>query len=150
MPVTTNLTIGSPIPSDGGITRIITGVASGEINRQVTIEATPAPGFKFERFDVTSEAVELTGVNVGVYSANVFGGISNVCTSFSADQQTLYYDRNNNFKVFADPSGISDAPNGYYKAASGRYYEVADGFLGGPFTCPNTVDDGGGGGRGNE
>ena len=147
MPATTTVTILTPSPRDGGTATITQGVAAGQLNRQVTITATPASGYKFERYDITYEDIQLTALNVGLYSDKLDG----VCTSQQSPQQhTLYYDANDGFRVFSDPGGVTDAPVGYYKGTLDKYYTTFGGVLGGLYTCPIGIDDTGGGGRGNE
>ena len=150
MPATTTVTILTSTPELAGTATITQGLASGDLNRQVTITAIPRAGYKFERYNITYEDIELTALNVGTYFPLVENALNNMCAApFSQAQQTLYYDRNDGFKVFADSGGVTDAAEGYYKASSNQYYTTFSGVLQGLFTCP-TIDDGGGGGRGNE
>lgn len=148
MAKTTTLTIESAV---GGFASLVAGALEGEPTRQVSIQAVPAKGYVFDRWEVTTEpatlrvfdAVASRPVNsVGEVcgTSGAIGGVSyqNVAIQLFTDGMALYLDQ----------YGNNLAPTGYWGAGGGTYYFWDGGRLPTLQACAGTGTGGGSGGGG--
>lgn len=153
----TEITVNANI-SEGGSVVISAGAPVGATSsvgtkgRSVTISATPAPGYSFERWDIVAQR-DLTSTYVGSYSSDFDMHIGpSFCSDPGAgDSSTqlildVYPDAT---YVYVDAEGTRQANPGYYATGANpvKYWTVSGGRLdGGLRNCPqpNTGTSGGG------
>ena len=142
MAITTTVTIDN---TDGGFATLVSGLPSGNQSRQVSVQAVPAQGYKFERWEIVTSPVQLERfavvASVPVSSvAEVCGTLANRST-YQDVARELFTDGT---MLYIDTEGKTPAPTGYWGAGSGTYYYWAGGRLPQLQTC--TYGSGGGSG----
>lgn len=142
MPKTT-LTIDN---TDGGFASITSGQQAGDSSRQVFVQAYPAEGFVFDRWEIFTEPA-LLSVFAAVAS-NPVASIREVCgtidqpSTYQAVARELFTDGT---MLYLDAQGRYPAPTGYWGVYGGTYYYWDGGRLPALQTC---TYGGGGGGTG--
>ena len=143
MAITTSVTVG---PLQNGSVVVTSGQLVGDRDRQITLEAQPATGYKFSRWEVQTTPVQLTFFayveRIPVQSiAEVCDPLRNLLVPMS-----LYTD---GAMLYVDAEGITPAPTGYWGAGTGTYYYwLGGGSLPTLTTCSGGTTGGGGGGGG--
>jgi hypothetical protein len=149
MAKTTTLTIESPIEGRG-FASLVSGQQAGESTRQVSIQAYPAQGYVFDRWEVVTQPATLpvfdavasrpvSSLGEVCGTSGDIGGVSyqNVAVQLFTDGRALYL----------DDLGNTLAPTGYWGAGGGTYYLWDGGRLPTLQQC-STGTGGGGGGSG--
>lgn len=148
MAKTTKLTIEGAI---GGFASIVAGAQSGEATRQVSVQAFPADGYVFDRWEISTEPAILrvfdavasrpvSSIGEVCGTSGAIGGVSyqNVAIQLYTDGMALYLDE----------YGNNIAPTGYWGAGDGTYYFWNGGRLPALQQCTTSTGGGGGGGDG--
>lgn len=145
MAKTTTLTIESPLEGSG-FASLVAGAQSGDATRQVSVQAFPAPGYVFDRWEVSTQPVILD--TFAVVASVPVGSVSEVCGAennytYQNVARELFTDGT---MLYLDTEGNTPAPLGYWGAGSGTYYYWNGGRLPVLQACATTSGGGGGGG----
>jgi hypothetical protein len=122
------------LSSDGnGAVVLVEGTLDGSQGRSVTIQATPAPGYRFDRWEVQTFPVELQ--TFAVVASNPVATVTEVCSDINITRQydgfTQYNSTYQNVArelftdgtmLYIDTAGNTPAPTGYWGAGGGTYY----------------------------
>lgn len=138
--------------STGGTVTIRQGELSGKSGRTVILEATPATGYAFEKWEIETTPIRLQEfTKVGAR----YNSVEEACSAPSVDLiNPLYSDGT---ELYTDVSGQYTATPGIYQSARGTYYNYTGAGIPPLLSCPTpstegtpsagTSTSGGGGGR---
>lgn len=147
MGITTNVTIDN---TEGGFASIVSGLQSGDSSRQVSIQAFPANGFVFTRWEISTEPAFLRKfadvASIPVATIAEVCGTLEAPSTYQAIARELFTDGT---MLYLDQEGRIPAPTGYWGVYGGTYYYWTGGRLPTLQTCTyGGGSSGGGGGSG--
>ena len=145
---TTTVTITNTTSAAGTVT-IRQGELSGKSGRSVILEATPANGYVFDKWEIETTPVQLQEfARVGTR----YSSIDEVCLAEQVDLTTPLY--TDGTQLYTDSEGKYAATEGVYQSNRGTYYNYRGSGIPPLQVCqapttiqPQTVGGGGGGVR---
>lgn len=141
--------------NDGnGTVRVLDGTFTGNVSRQIRLEAVPNAGYKFLRWEINKTGVTTLKLHSNVsFLRNSIEAVCQTSTQQEAQQlsQTLFtFETENctNCIVYLDQFGNTLAPVGYWARGNNTYFVTN--FEGRVSTgiCPTSSGGGAGGGTG--
>ena len=112
----TSIRIENQITSKGTVT-VTQGELRGDRGRVVVLEAVPAQGYVFDKWEIETSPVQLRQFAV---VGQRFDSTQNVCDSSRVDLTTPLY--SDGSLLYTDSEGKYPAPVGYWQAGNGTYY----------------------------
>ncbi len=154
MSITTRVSISSD--GNGGAV-LLSGRLEGAQGRTVTIQASPSPGYVFDRWEIVTSPVELS--TFAVVASVPVNSVEEVCfeprsydgytTQYSSTYQNVARELfTDGTMLYLDTEGRTPAPTGYWGAGGGTYYYWTGGRLPVLQACAGTGTGGGSGGGG--
>jgi hypothetical protein len=103
--------------SQGGTITVKNGTLQGERARSVVLEATPATGYVFDKWEI-----ETTPINLRIFAivGQKYNSIAEVCTAPTSDLTTTFY--TDSSQLYSDVEGKYLISTGYWFAGSNQYY----------------------------
>lgn len=103
--------------SQMGTVTVKTGRLQGERGRSVVLEATPATGYVFDKWEI-----ETTPVNLRIFArvGQRYDSTNAVCSTSTVNLTTTLY--TDNTLLYTDSEGKYPAATGYWSLGNGQYY----------------------------